>query len=143
MKESKLDEIKEKKMSYNIAVQRDGEVVYVSTSKADAQEYMNLSRSSLERMLEEGCELQGFTADIAETSISASDKVLEAIQGTITQYQRELEHAQHEFDVAKDTKCNTDKVFREASKILNRKTRQLERYVQGFDDKRLRSEKGD
>ena len=50
-----------------IAVQKDGETIYVSTSKADAQVYMNLSRASLERMLEEGCEIQGFTADIYET----------------------------------------------------------------------------
>jgi len=121
-------------MNIQIAVQRDGEVVYVSTSKADAQEYMNLSRASLERMLDEGCEIQGFTADIYETIIPASDKVLETIQGTIAQYKKELKHAQHEFDVAKDTKRNTDKVFREASKILNRKTRQLEKYMQGFDD---------
>ena len=58
-------------MSYNnqIVVQRDGEVACVSTSKADAQEYMNLCRTSLERMLEEGCEIQGFTADIYETSV--------------------------------------------------------------------------
>jgi len=71
-------------MSYSniqIAVQKDGETIYVSTSKADAQVYMNLSRASLERMLEEGCEIQGFTADIYETSASASDKVLEAIGG--------------------------------------------------------------
>ena len=123
-------------MSYNIqiAVQRDGEVVYVSTSKADAQEYMNISRASLERMLDEGCEIQGFTADIYETSIPASDKVLETIQGTIAQYKKELKHAQHEFDVAQETKRGTDEVFREASKILNRKTRQLEKYMQGFDD---------
>ena len=132
MKESKLDEIKEKKMSYNIAVQRDGEVVYVSTSKADAQEYMNLSRSSIERMLEEGCEIQGFTADIAETSISASDKVLEAIQGTIAQYKKELKHAQHEFDVAQHEFDVAQEKKREASKILNRKTRQLEKYMQGL-----------
>lgn len=46
-----------------IAVQKAGEIIYVSTSKADAQVYMNLSRGSLERMLEEGCEIQGFTAD--------------------------------------------------------------------------------
>ena len=127
-------------MSYNniqIAVQRDGEVVYVSTSKADAQVYMHLSRTSLERMLDEGCEIQGFTADIyetASTSSSPSDKVLETIQGTIAQYKRELNHAQHEFDVAQETKRGTDEVFREASKILNRKTRQLEKYMQGFDD---------
>ena len=70
---------------------------------------------------------QGFTADIYETSIPASDKVLETIQGTIAQYKRELKHAQHEFDVAQEKK-------REASKILNRKTRQLEKYMQGFDD---------
>ena len=123
-------------MSYNIqiAVQKAGEIVYVSTSKADAQEYMNISRLSLERMLDEGCEIQGFTADIYETSISTSDKVLEAIQGTISQYQRELEHAQHNYDVAQEKKRGTDEVFREASKILNRKTRQLEKYMQGFDD---------
>lgn len=47
-----------------IVVQKAGETVYVSTSKADAQKYMNLSRGSLERMLEEGCEIKGFTADI-------------------------------------------------------------------------------
>ncbi len=52
-----------------IAVQKDGETIYVSTSKADAQVYMNLSRASLERMLEEGCEIEGFTADIYETSV--------------------------------------------------------------------------
>ena len=119
-------------MSYNIAVQKDGEIVYVSASKADAQEYMNLSRASLERMLDEGCEIQGFTADVAETSISASDKVLEAIKGTIAQYKKELEHAQHNYDVAQEAKRGTDEVFREASKILNRKTRQLERYMRGL-----------
>jgi len=123
-------------MSYNkqIVVQRDGEVVYVSTSKADAQEYMNISRASLERMLDEGCETQGFTADVYMMSASISDKVAQAIQGTIAQYQRELEQAQHEFDVAQESKRGTDKVFREASKILNRKTRQLEKYMHGFDN---------
>ena len=121
-------------MSYNIAVQKDGEIVYVSASKADAQEYMNLSRASLERMLDEGCEIQGFTADVAETSISASDKVLETIQGTIAQYQRELEHAQHEFDVAQHEFDVAQEKKREASKILNRKTRQFEKYMHGFDD---------
>ncbi len=124
-------------MSYNkiqIAVQRDGEIVYVSTSKQDAQEYMNLSRASLERMLDEGCEIQGFTADIYEASIPASDKVLESIQDTMAQYKKELKHAQHEFAVAQKKKLETDEVFREASKILNRKTRQLEKYMQGFDD---------
>ena len=117
-----------------IAVQRDGEVVYVSTSKADAQEYMNISRPSLERMLDEGCEIQGFTADVYVMSASISDKVVQAIQGTISQYQRELEHAQHNYDVAQDTKRGTDKVFREASKILNRKTRQLNKYMLKFGD---------
>ena len=121
-------------MSYNIAVQKDGEIVYVSASKADAQEYMNLSRASLERMLDEGCEIQGFTADVAETSISASDKVLEAIKGTIAQYKKELEHAQHNYDVAQEAKRGTDEVFRESSKILKRKARQLEKYMHGFDD---------
>ena len=120
-------------MSYiQIAVQRDGEVVYVSTSKADAQEYMNLSRASLERMLDEGCEIQGFTADFYVMSASISDKVVQAIQGTITQYQRELEHAQHEFDVAQHEFDVAQEKKREASKILNRKTRQLEKYMQGL-----------
>lgn len=121
-------------MSYNIAVQKAGEIVYVSASKADAQEYMNLSRASLERMLDEGCEIQGFTADIYETSISVSDKVLEAIQGTIAQYKRELNHAQHEFDVAQHEFDVAQEKKREASKILNRKIRQLEKYMKGFDD---------
>ncbi len=118
-----------------IAVQRDGVTVYVSTSKADAQEYMNLSRPSLERMLREGCEIQGFTADVYLVDTSISDKAVQAIQGTIAQYQRELEHAQHNYDVAQDTKRGTDKVFREASKVLNRKTRQLDKYMLKFGDK--------
>ena len=118
-------------MSYNIAVQKAGEIVYVSTSKADAQEYMNLSRASLERMLDEGCEIQGFTADTYETSISVSDKVLEVIQGTIAQYKSELNHAQHEFDVAQHEFDVAQEKKREASKILNRKTKQLEKYMHG------------
>ena len=117
---------------YNIAVQKAGEIVYVSTSKADAQEYMNLSRASLERMLDEGCEIQGFTADTYETSISVSDKVLEAIQGTIAQYKHEFDVAQHEFDVAQHEFDVAQEKKREASKILNRKTRKLEKYMQGF-----------
>ena len=120
-------------MSYNIAIQKDGEVVYVSASKADAQEYMNLSRTSLERMLDEGCEMQGFTADIYETSVSASAKVLEVIQGTIAQYKRELNQAQHEFDVAQHEFDVAQERKREASKILNRKTRKIEKYMQGFE----------
>ncbi len=115
-----------------IAVQRDGVTVYVSTSEADAQQYMNISRPSLERMLDEGCEIQGFTADFYVMSASISDKVVQAIQGTIAQYKRELKHAQHEFDAAQEAKRGTDEVFREASKILNRKTRQLEKYMQGL-----------
>ena len=118
-------------MSYNIAVQKAGEIVYVSASKADAQEYMNLSRASLERMLDEGCEIQGFTADTYETSISTSDKVLEAIQGTIAQYKSELHQAQHEFDVAQHEFDVAQEKKREASKILNRKSRQLEKYMHG------------
>lgn len=117
-----------------IAVQKAGEIIYVSQSKADAQKYMNISRPSLERMLEEGCEIEGFTADIYEASVSEPDNVPEAIQGTIAQYKRELNRAQHKFDVAQERKRGTDEAFREASKILNRKTRQLEEYMQSLDD---------
>lgn len=121
-------------MSYNIAVQKAGEIVYVSTSKADAQEYMNVSRASLERMLDEGCEIQGFTADVYETSISVSDKVLEVIKGTIVQYKRELNQAQHDFDVAQHEFDVAQEKKREASKILYSRARQLEKYMHGFDD---------
>ena len=101
--------------SISVDIMRNGEVIYTSKSIVDASIYANMSTTSIKHMLDNGMQIQGFTARHHQEGIILPLKVKEAIRETIKQLERE-------YKVAEDT-------LKMATANRNRIKRVLEEYI--------------